>query len=377
MAVTKFIYPKDKDKIEKSGGRFYIVSGTEPFLIDEFVENLSKKTSLSGCKPRVVYGDNLSGIENIGEISGGGDLFAEDYLYIIRNPEGINKKIAKQLSSAMRDVIETSGSSYIMVASDMRKISTHFKKIDGLIQVTCYRMFTEQIKQWIKSRVRERGFSINQKGVDLLFMKLGNDLKAIDGELEKLFLYRWDEKNIDEIAVEEMIVLSGANIETVGREITLFILSGKKKEALELFRRGISSGANCIMISTIISIHFRKLLYARAIIDEIGDSSFETILRNYLQIMNRDDYRSNMRKRELRESFEKRLEGFSGYTFGVENGIKLLADGGSSIDFFAYATLYSERFLLDKNSELFELDYRMKSGLVDFETGIEEFIFKV
>jgi len=59
-----------------------------------------------------------------------------------------------------------------------------------------------EVGRWIGDRVRREGFRITPGAVDLLAGRYGRNLWMLEQELKKALLYAWDEKRIDEQAVE-------------------------------------------------------------------------------------------------------------------------------------------------------------------------------
>lgn len=77
------------------------------------------------------------------------------------------------------------------------------------------------IYNYIANRVSDRGFKIDNMSVEYFLSKVGNDINNINNELEKLFIYKEEEKKIDRGDIDLLIF---NNIDNVMYEFTNAIL---------------------------------------------------------------------------------------------------------------------------------------------------------
>ncbi len=70
------------------------------------------------------------------------------------------------------------------------------------------RLYENQIPSWIKTEVKEQGFSIDDKSANILTQYLGNDLSKINNELSKLILHLKKGDQITPKIIEENIGIS-------------------------------------------------------------------------------------------------------------------------------------------------------------------------
>ena len=70
------------------------------------------------------------------------------------------------------------------------------------------KLYENQIPSWIKTEVKEQGFSIDDKSANILTQYLGNDLSKINNELSKLVLHLKKGEQITPKIIEENIGIS-------------------------------------------------------------------------------------------------------------------------------------------------------------------------
>ena len=70
------------------------------------------------------------------------------------------------------------------------------------------KLFENQIPSWIKTEVKEQGFSIDDKSANILTQYLGNDLSKINNELSKLVLHLKKGEQITPEIIEDNIGIS-------------------------------------------------------------------------------------------------------------------------------------------------------------------------
>ncbi|MCQ2739983.1 MAG: DNA polymerase III subunit delta [bacterium] len=90
----------------------------------------------------------------------------------------------------------------------------------------------EDIAGWIKQKAKEKEISVENDAVKLLFEQLGNDLRQLNTELEKLKLLAYPNNTITKKMVSD---LSISNQDLFN--LTDFIMKNRKDEALLEFRR--------------------------------------------------------------------------------------------------------------------------------------------
>ncbi len=122
----------------------------------------------------------------------------------------------------------------------------------------------ERLARWVKSSVEEKGGSISPPAIRSLTDMVGQDLWALDQELEKLCLYTQGQR-IEEEHVSEMVHQA--------REANIFaavdaMIDGRQGLALELLQQLKQDGRDTTYVVAMVERQLRLLALARNAMDE-------------------------------------------------------------------------------------------------------------
>lgn len=135
-----------------------------------------------------------------------------------------------------------------------------FARLKPLARVTAFPLPTgTNLRQWVQDRASKKGVAIDPAAIGLLTEVVGNNLEAIDNELEKLALYRAG-KPVRREDVEEMVsYVKEANIfATVDA-----VLEGRAGMALRLVHQLLDAGRPSAYVLTMLARQVRLLLLAK------------------------------------------------------------------------------------------------------------------
>jgi len=76
------------------------------------------------------------------------------------------------------------------------------------VVLTTKKMYENQVPEWTKDLIEEKGLTITQKALRLVADHIGNDLSRIENEIEKLSVNLGKRKNITEEDIEEYVGVS-------------------------------------------------------------------------------------------------------------------------------------------------------------------------
>ena len=115
------------------------------------------------------------------------------------------------------------------------------------------------LRRWIRERVTHKGGSIDQNAVNLLADLVGGNLWAMDGEIEKLCLYKEGEV----IQEEDVRALASS-----AREVNIFavvdaVLEGRAGVATRRTQQLLQSGASVFYILTMLARQVRLLILSK------------------------------------------------------------------------------------------------------------------
>lgn len=142
--------------------------------------------------------------------------------------------------------------------------------------IACYEDDDRVIKQFIADQLRKGAVKFNVDVTNTIFEKFGKNRQIILSELDKIFTYLGDEKDLS-VELIEKLTASEADISTdkfinnfVTQKFDLALINCEK-----LFREGFEP----IMLARFLSNYLQKLYRARMEIDYAG-SSFDEAVKN-------------------------------------------------------------------------------------------------
>ncbi len=303
----------------------YMLYGTKTFLIEEELKKITKDFDEINISKYDLNTDNLNDIiDDALTVS----LFGDKKLIICENANvftGGNSKDSKVLEDYLNKPNDLTTLIFLLNNDkiDQRKKITKLLKRNGVIK-----SFNENIDpiSFVKKELND--YSINISTIQLLIDRVGNDPLILEKEIEKIKLYKDDNKITD----EDILTLTvKTSYEDVFKLID-YIIEGNKEKSLEILTEMINNGEEAIKIIIILSNQIRIMYQAKKLLQQgLSEKSIADTLAIH-------PYR-----------------------------VKLALQKGRR---------YTEEIFLDYLSELADIDYGIKSGKFNKDLALEMFILK-
>ena len=188
----------------------YFLMGEEAFYIDkisDYIENNILSDSEKEFNQMVLYGRDVT-IEDIVANAKRFPMMAEKQVVIVKEAQDLSRTIEKLSSYA-----ENPQPSTVLVVCYKYKTLDKRKKLAKIVSKNgCLfeskKLYENQVGEWISSNLKERGYNIEPKAVQMLVEFLGSDLSKINNELDKLTLVLPKGTSISAIHIEDNIGIS-------------------------------------------------------------------------------------------------------------------------------------------------------------------------
>ncbi len=188
--------------------RAYVLRGEERYFRERALGCLCSKARALGWE--VALHDAESGNPDfvlnrlVDDLGGGGGLFAPHRLIVVRNPEGLLASASGGESPFLVSAraflgAGEAGGCLVVSAASLRADAALAKAVSsGGGSVLSFRRLWEgpppwnpdprraELVQWLLSRARDQGLALSSEGAVYLCAAIGNDLFALEGELERL-----------------------------------------------------------------------------------------------------------------------------------------------------------------------------------------------
>jgi len=183
----------------------YFLQGDEPYYIDliaDFVEENVLSESERGFNQMVMYGKDVD-VSTIINNAKRYPMMSDRQVVIVREAQEVQDFNTKSGQQQLETYLKNPMPSTILV------ICYKYKSMDGrkplgklldklAVLVEAKKMYDNQLPDWIARYVQERGYQIEDKAVQMLADFIGNNLKRMTNEIEKVLinLHKTDDQKV-------------------------------------------------------------------------------------------------------------------------------------------------------------------------------------
>lgn len=209
--------PEDVLKDLKNGkyAPIYFLQGEEPFYIDQILGYIEKNAideSQRGFNQVVLYGkdvDTGTVISNARRFP----MMGDRQVVIVKEAQELKDLTKAESVKLMEAYLQHPLPSTILV------FGHKYKKVDGrsslaksfdkyAVLVTSDKMYDNKLPAWILGYVKEKGFSIHDKAVQMLADNIGNNLERLGNEIDKVLINFKDKGEIDPATIQKHVGIS-------------------------------------------------------------------------------------------------------------------------------------------------------------------------
>ena len=245
----------------------YLLYGTEKFLIDKEVKNIISKNNIEEINISK-YDLELNSLNEILDDANTVSLFSNNKLIIVDNAYIFSRVINKKIDNieSLENYLKNNSDTIIIFINNNEKIDS-VKKIVKLIKENGVVKEFNPLKN-INTTVKNMfdDYKISDNSINLLINRVGNNLELIYQEVEKLKIYKINDKIITNQDIEDII------IENIDIDIFKFIddiINKNKKEAIKTYRELIKLNEEPIKIIALLASKFR-LMYQASLLAKKG-----------------------------------------------------------------------------------------------------------
>lgn len=127
-------------------------------------------------------------------------FFAEHQVFLLKNSEKLKSEDRDSLTAYLES--PNRKATLVISAETMAANTKFYKKLEKvavIVELQKLAPYAEKqfVAEWAKKRLRESGKEIEPQVLENLLQQLGSDRGYLEQELEKLILYTWDQKRIE------------------------------------------------------------------------------------------------------------------------------------------------------------------------------------
>lgn len=252
----------------------YLFYGEEEFLIQEAVDLIINKALDPAARDfnlNTVYCRDTPASEIV-TLCQTLPFMSEKRLVIAKELEAFKSAELDELGSYLND---PSPSTCLVMLSD----EARYDKKSVLAAVEArgvvsrfFPLLDREITPWIEAWGRARGISIQRDAAQFLRQTLGNDLRKIDNELQKVLIYLEERKAV---TVGDMKTVVGDFREYTSFDLAAALGAKNREKALLILSRLIQEGEAPVGLLGSVSWNFRRLMRAKVM--EARGAEYEEI----------------------------------------------------------------------------------------------------
>ncbi|MDF9795524.1 DNA polymerase-3 subunit delta [Catalinimonas alkaloidigena] len=180
---------------EKQYAPLYFLQGEEPYHIDliaDYIEENVLEESERGFNQIIMYGKDVD-VSTVLNNAKRYPMMSERQVVIVREAQEVQDLNAKGGQQQMEAYVKNPMPSTILVFCYKYKTIDGRKPLSKLLDkfgvlVESKKMYDNQLPDWIAQYIKQKGFQIDDKAVQMLADYIGNNLKRLTNEIEKVLI---------------------------------------------------------------------------------------------------------------------------------------------------------------------------------------------
>ena len=249
----------------------YLIYGSDNYLIKNNIKKIIN--SKKDVEPSIIhYNMEETTIEQVIEELNTFDLFDNIKIVICEKSIFLSSEGKKDQynTDILTEYLEKAVNDNILILTldgeidERKKIVKEIKKLCNVVKHDKLKDY--EIVNVIEKKFQIAGYKINRDDINLLISRTGNDLSIINNEIQKLFMYKLDEKIITK---EDILALVPKKVEDNIFDLVDAVVERKKTQIFELYN-GLTNyyGEEQTKILIMIANQFRLMLQCKILNSE-------------------------------------------------------------------------------------------------------------
>jgi DNA polymerase-3 subunit delta len=292
----------------------YLFAGDESYLAENALHRLENSLKIDALNREVFYGAEATAID-IASASQTMPFISDKRLVIVKDAQKIRSSEAAKLA----DFLESPSESSCIVLIWLDKIkkdslkSPLFASVERSGAVIEFKpLYERDMAEWVRAEVTAGKKTIAYDAVTYLIQESGSSLMDLHNELEKLFLFVGDKK---EIGLADVESLSGHTKQSNLFQLSEAIESKNIKSSISVLKSLLEEGEAPVLILSFVHRAVRRLLTAKSLMEEMGLPKDEVSRklqlhrffdRNFFQLLGK--YTMRELKKDMRLVLEADIE---------------------------------------------------------------------
>lgn len=232
----------------------------------EIIEEYQEKHK-SGLNLKIIDGSNIEEIDIMSTFSLN-SMFREKKLIIFQDLLK-NKEIQDIILTKTKNIIPSESDTIFLITEkefkDTFKKAKIFKFLDKNSKTQEFKLLNKTgLNKWILNIFKQNNFEFEKGVPEKLIEYIGNDLWSLNNEINKILIFKQDER---EIKLRDIEFLIKPKFETNIFNTIDQLAMGEKKEFLNMMHKHLDNGDQPLYILSMIVFQLRNLIIAKELIN--------------------------------------------------------------------------------------------------------------
>jgi len=236
---------------------FYLLYSSDGAILNKEINDLEKKLDISDTDIIYYNIDDIDGIIN--EASTIGMFSLNKFIIINMDSYFKDKKDIPNINLLENYFDSYNSNSYLVFVCNSDSIDSR-KKIVNLIKkygiVKKLEVNDNYLNDYVNNYLKDNGYKINNGDVVYFINRVGNNINNVTNELDKLMLYKINDKIINRNDID---LLTVENIDDSIYDLVNCILKNDNEKAIKLYNNFIDNGMDVNQIVAIVAAQIRLL----------------------------------------------------------------------------------------------------------------------
>lgn len=247
----------------------YLIYGVDKYLIDKEIDKIIKKNKIDN-NSIIRYSLNEDSIDNILEDANTFNLFSDTKLIIVNDANiftSSNDILTDKIINYLNNYNDKSYLVFTLLSDKIdnrKKITKVMSDKGNIINLNKKEVDTNYIISYLK----DNGYQINMSDARMILNKVGNNLFSINNELDKLMLFKLEDKVIDKNSIDLLI---NENIDSSLFALVDSITNKDKDKMLKLYHECLLESDPIMIINMLANKYILLYQVKRLISDGYSD----------------------------------------------------------------------------------------------------------
>lgn len=241
--------------------RFYLLYGTDTSIIDREIDIIKEELSISDND--VIY-YNIEDIKDIVDEALTISMFSPTKLIVIDSTIYLSqKKDIEDINLIENYFNNYNPNSYLVFVSnsdniDSRKKIVKFINSNGITKKV--EANSEYLRDYVNDYLKKKNYKMSSMDINVFINRIGNNIDNIKNELDKLMLYKIEDKVINN---SDIMLLTEENTDNSVYDLVSALLKNDNSKAIKLYKDFVINGMDPNQIIAIIASQIRLLFQVK------------------------------------------------------------------------------------------------------------------